>query len=233
LDALVAPPRAAKLPAFYALGALVAVSDPDVRHQAAEGLAHALRDHGNGFLALVDALADAPRREILPLPRSGRRAAAVRAIAAADPLAAYRLAHALQSRSPTAMLDALTDAPFDVLARIWRLLPKALQQSILGDRDTLIHGVAALERANDLAYVLRAWNEDDPTVLLALRLLIDDDARRQGRGVAILAQQPDMAASLLPLLREDLRALLVRNPRIVVAGADLPPPSASVRRRRR
>jgi len=237
LDALVALPRAAKLPAFYALGALVAASDPDVRHQAAEGLAHALRDHGNGFLALVDALADAPRREILPLPRSGRRAAAVRAIAAADPLVAHRLAHALQSRSPTAMLDALTDAPFDVLARIWRLLPKALQQSILGDRDTLIHGVAALERANDLAYVLRAWNEDDPTVLLALRLLIDDDARRQERGVAILAQQPDMAASLLPLLREDLRALLVRDPRIVVAGADLPPlrspTPAPVQRRRR
>jgi hypothetical protein len=51
----------------------------------------------------------------------------------------------------------------------------------------------------------------------------------------MLAQRPDAAASLLPVLREDLHALLVRDPRIVVASADLPPPysPASVRRRRR
>ena len=233
LDAINSLPPATTRPALLALGVLASASDLGLRIQAGRALAHVLRDHGDCFLALVDALANTPRTAILPLPQSGRRAAAVRAIAAADPLAAYRLAHALQSRSPTTMLDALTDAPFDALARIWGLLPKDLQQSVPGDRDTLIHGVAAPERANDLAFVLRAWNVDDPLVLLALRLLIDDDVRRQERGVAILAQHPDMAASLLPLLREDLRALLVRNPRIVVAGADLPPPSASVRRRRR
>jgi hypothetical protein len=233
LDAINSLPPATTRPALLALGVLASASDLGLRIQAGRALAHVLRDHGDCFLALVDALANTPRKAILPRPQSGRRAAAVRAIAAADPLAAYRLAHALQSRSPTTMLDALTDAPFDALARIWGLLPKDLQQSVLGDRDTLIHGVAASERANDLAFVLRAWNVDDPLVLLALRLLIDDDVRRQERGVAILAQHPDMAASLLPLLREDLRALLVRNPRIVVAGADLPPPSASVRRRRR
>jgi hypothetical protein len=233
LDAINSLPPATTRPALLALGVLASASDLGLRIQAGRALAHVLRDHGDCFLALVDALANTPRTAILPRPQSGRRAAAVRAIAAADPLAAYRLAHALQSRSPTTMLDALTDAPFDALARIWGLLPKDLQQSVLGDRDTLIHGVAASERANDLAFVLRAWNVDDPPVLLALRLLIDDDVRRQERGVAILAQHPDMAASLLPLLREDLRALLVRNPRIVVAGADLPPPSASVRRRRR
>jgi hypothetical protein len=233
LDAINSLPPATTRPALLALGVLASASDLGLRIQAGRALAHVLRDHGDCFLTLVDALADVPRTAILPLPQSGRRAAAVRAIAAADPLVAHHLAHALQSRSPTAMLDALTDAPFDALARIWGLLPKDLQQSVPGDRDTLIHGVAAPERANDLAFVLRAWNVDDPLVLLALRLLIDDDVRRQERGVAILAQHPDMAASLLPLLREDLRALLVRNPRIVVAGADLPPPSASVRRRRR
>ena len=237
LDAINSLPPATTRPALLALGVLASASDLGLRIQAGRALAHVLRDHGDCYLALVDALANTPRKAILPRPQSGRRAAAVRAIAAADPLAAYRLAHALQSRSPTTMLDALTDAPFDALARIWGLLPKDLQQSVPGDRDTLIHGVAAPERANDLAFVLRAWNVDDPLVLLALRLLIDDDVRRQERGVAILAQHPDMAASLLPLLREDLRALLVRNPRIVVAGADLPPlrppTPAPVQRRRR
>jgi hypothetical protein len=54
---------------------------------------------GDCFLVLVDTLANAPRRKILPLPRSATRATAVHAIAAADPLAAHRLAHALRCRT--------------------------------------------------------------------------------------------------------------------------------------
>ena len=237
LDAIDSLPPAATRPALFALGMLASAFNPDLRGQARSALAQALRDHGDCFLALVDALADEQRIEILPLPRSAPHAAEVHAIAAADPLAAYRLAHALQSRSPTAMLDALTDAPVDALTRIWGILPKDLQQSVPGDRDTLLHGVAAPERANDLAFVLRAWNVDDPPVLLALRMLIDDDARRQERGVAILAQQPDLASALLPLFRDDLRTTLASNPAIAIASADLPPlrspTPAPMRRRRR
>jgi len=68
-------------------------------------------------------------------------------------------------------------------------------------------------------------------------MLIDDDARRQERGVAILAQQPDLASALLPLFRDDLRTTLASNPAIAIASADLPPlrspTPAPMRRRRR
>jgi len=223
LDALVALPRAAKLPAFYALGALVAASDPDVRHQAAEGLAHALRDHGNGFLALVDALADAPRREILPLPRSAKRAVAVRALAAADPLTAHRLAHALRSRNPTAAFNALADAPFDVLTRIGIILPDALQQSALNNLHALASAVAAPGGVDALVQTLHAWRDgNDLLPLLALRMLIDDDEARRTRGVALLAGRTGLASTLLPLLCDDVRMLLERDSRIAIAGADLP-----------
>jgi hypothetical protein len=240
LDALVALPRAAKLPAFYALGALVAVSDPDVRHQAAEGLAHALRDHGNGFLALVDALADAPRREILPLPRSAKRAVAVRALAAADPLTAHRLAHALRSRNPTAAFNALADAPFDVLTRIGIILPDALQQSALNNLHALASAVAAPGGVDALVQTLHAWRDgNDLLPLLALRMLIDDDEARRTRGVALLAERIGQATTLLPLLCDDVRMLLECDSRIAIAGADLPASRSSasastfVRRRKR
>ena len=240
LDALVALPRAAKLPAFYALGALVAASDPDVRHQAAEGLAHALRDHGNGFLALVDALADAPRREILPLPRSAKRAVAVRTLAAADPLTAHRLAHALRSRNPTAVFNALADAPFDVLTRIGIILPDALQQSALNNLHALASAVAAPGGVDALVQTLHAWRDgNDLLPLLALRMLIDDDEARRTRGVALLAERIGQATTLLPLLCDDVRMLLECDSRIAIAGADLPASRSSasastfVRRRKR
>jgi len=237
LDSLDALPPAATLPALLALEVLASASDPVLRRQAVCSLAHVLRDHGDCFLALVDALANTLRKETFPRPRSATCVAAVRTIAAADPLAAYRLAHALRDGNAAVVLDALADSPLEKTLHLWRLLPEALQQFVRGDCDALLRDVAAPGRADALAQALRAWNEDDPPVLLALRLLIDDDARRQERGGAILAQQPDLAAALLPLLREDLRAVLVRDPHIAVAGADLPPlrspTPASVQRRRR
>jgi len=235
LDALAALPPSAALPSLHALDALAQAPNLAFRRQAGACLAQALRDHGHCFLALVDALADTPRKETFPRPRSATCVAVVRTIAAADPLAAYRLAHALQSRSPTAMLDVLAAAS-DTLTRIWHLLPDALRQSVPGDRYALASAAAAPGGADALMQTLRAWEEDNnPLPLLALRMLIDDNPDRRAQGVAVLAQQPDLAVSLLPLLHHDLRMLLERDSHIAVAGADLPPsrPSASAQRRRR
>ena len=81
---------------------------------------------------------------------------------------------------------------------------------------------------------LRGWNANDPLALLALRLLIDDNPDGTVRGVAMLAQRPNVAASLLPLLHENLRVRLESVPAIALDGADLPPSRspAPVRRRR-
>jgi uncharacterized membrane protein YeaQ/YmgE (transglycosylase-associated protein family) len=235
LAALAALPPSAALPAFHALDALAAASNLVQRRQAGEELARALRNHGNGFLALVDALADVPRTAILPQPRSAPRAVAVRAIAAADPLAAYRLAHALRKGKSDAVLNALMDAPFDTLTRIWRLLPETLQHAVLGDLDALLRDVAAPGRVDDLAQALQDWGADAPLPLLALRMLIGDSEERRAWGISALARRPDVAAALLPLMHADARMLLEHDVRIAIAGADLPPsrPSTPARRRRR
>jgi len=238
LDALAALPPSAALPALYALDVLALLaftSDRNQQRQVGACLAQALRAHGRRFLEIVDTLTDAQRKAILPRPQSAPHAAAVRAIAAADPLVAHRLAHALHSLSPTAALDALTEAPFDALARIWRLLPEDLQQSALGDIDALLADIAAPGCAEALARTLRDGNADDPLPLLALRMLIDNNPDWRAWGISALARHPDLMPSLLPLLRNDLQTTLASNPTIGFASADMPPsrPSASMRRRRR
>jgi hypothetical protein len=70
-----------------------------------------------------------------------------------------------------------------------------------GDRDALLHdallhNVAVPGRVDVLAQILRRWDADDMRSLLALRMLIDDDAERRAWGAAALAQHPDMAAAL-------------------------------------
>jgi len=238
LDALAALPPSAALPALYALDVLALLaftSDRNQQRQVGACLAQALRAHGRRFLEIVDTLTDAQRKAILPRPQSAPHAAAVRAIAAADPLVAHRLAHALHALSPTAALDALTEAPFDALARIWRLLPEDLQQSALGDIDALLADIAAPGCAEALARTLRDGNADDPLPLLALRMLIDNNPDWRAWGISALARHPDLMPSLLPLLRNDLQTTLASNPTIGFASADMPPsrPSASMRRRRR
>jgi len=233
LDTITALSPSVAIPALHALDALTQATKPVSQRQAGASLAQALRNHGNGFLALVDALADAPRTAILPQPRSAPRAVAVRAIAAADPLAAYRLAHALRKGKSDAVLNALMDAPFDTLTRIWRLLPETLQHAVLGDLDALLRDVAAPGRVDDLAQALQDWGADDPLPLLALRMLIGDSEERRAWGISALAQRPDVAAALLPLLRDDRRTMLASDPTIAFAGADLPPSRLSVHGRGR
>jgi hypothetical protein len=130
-------------------------------------------------------------------------------LAAADPLVAHHLAYALHTHDPIAACNALAAASLDETKRLWRLLPETLQHAVLAD-------------------VLLPW--------LALRMLIDDDAERREQGMAILAQQPDRAAALLPLLRDDLCTALESVSAIAFACADLPlrsPAPAPVRRGRR
>ena len=239
LDSLDALPPSVAIPALHTLDALMQATTPSVRRYAGEGLAQALRAHGGRFLAIVDALADAQRKAILPPLRSAPHSAAIRTLASADPPVAHRLAHALRDGNAAVVLDALADSSLEKTLHLWRLLPDTIRSAILGDGDTLLADVAAPGRADSLAQTLRGWNADDPLPLLALRMLIDDDEARRARGAALLARRPDVAAAILPLLCEDLHMLLEHDPRIAIAGADLPPLSSPAptpmlfRRRRR
>jgi hypothetical protein len=206
------------------------------QQRAGEELARALRNHGRIFADIVGALNDDARFIVLPRLDHLHDEATLEPLAVADPLVAHRLAHALWDGDMTAAIDALMNAPFDALARIWRLLPEDLQQFVLGDRDALLRKIAVPGHADALAQRLQAWEADDPLPLLALRMLIDDDEARRARGAALLARRPDVAASLLPLLHDDVRTELESVPSIAVAGADLPldqsKTPALVRRRR-
>jgi hypothetical protein len=64
-------------------------------------------------------------------------------------------------------------------------------------------------------------------------MLIDNDEARRARGAALLARRPNMAASLLPLLRDDVHVWLETDPRLTVACADIPPPRSPTHARRR
>ena len=236
LDAIAALSPSVAIPAYHALHVLATMQRVGNLRYAGEGLAQALRTYGDRFLAIVDALDVACQTETLPT-RDNETRDGIRALASADPLVAHRLAHALREPDPAAALDALAAAGTQDVRRLWRFMSDALQRTILGGVDALTSAVAAPERVDDLAQALRAWGADDPLPLLALRMLIDADEARRARGAAILAQHPDVAVSLLPLLREDLRTTLMSNPIIAFACADLPldrrGASASAWRRRR
>ncbi len=93
-----------------------------------------------------------------------------------------------------------------------------------GDCDALLTDIAAPGRADALAQALRGWDANDPLALLALHILRAGDEEQRMQRAAALVRHPDVASLLLPLLREDLRALLACDSRIVVADADLQPP---------
>jgi len=226
LDALAALLPSVAIPALHALGKLMQATTPSDQRHAGEILATVLRNHGRIFTDIAGALRHDKRAALLPHWDDPYVGSSLETLAVADPLVAHHMAHALWAGDMPAALDALADSSLEKTLHLWRLLPEALQQFVRDACDALLTDVAAPGRADALAQALRGWNADDPLPLLALRMLIENDEARRARGAAILAQQPDMAASLLLLLREDLRAVLVRDPRIAVAGADLPPPSS-------
>jgi len=233
LASLTALPPSVAIPVRHALSVLATDDGPTRRRSASEGLATAARDHGPLVLDILESCTSDVRAAMFP------GAVEVRSLAASDPPVAHNLAYALQDGDADVAPDAPAAAPAEEMTRIWRLMPEALQSAVPGDRDALASAAAAPGGADALAQMLRACPADDTLPLPALRMLIEDDERRRARGAAIPAQRPDLAAALLPLLRKDLHALLARDPRIVVAGADLPPPhdlapvSMQAQRRRR
>jgi hypothetical protein len=236
LDALGVLPTATTLPAFLALKTLATTPDHDQRRLAGEGLAQALRDHGRTFAAIVGTLHNDVRRSILPSSHDPHVETTLRHLAADTPLVAHHLAYALDDNDPVAARTALATAQPHKAQHLWRLLPETLQHAVLGNRNALVSAAAAPGCADALAQTLQAWNADDPLLLLALRMLFEDDAKRRVWGVTLLAQQPEAAAAILPLLHADLYTMLASHPVIASAGADLPhdrrSPSVPVQRRR-
>jgi len=236
LDALDNLPSSVAIPALHALDALTQAMTPSEQQHAGTELARALRDRGGIFTNIAGALNDAARSAVLPRLNDPHVGSALDDLAAADPLVAHHLAYALHTHDPIAACNALAAASLDETKRLWHLLPETLQHAVLGDENALLTAAAAPEHVDDLAQALRDWGADVLLPWLALRMLIDDDAKRREQGMAILAQQPDRAAALLPLLRDDLCTALESVSAIAFACADLPlrsPAPAPVRRGRR
>ena len=233
LDMIAALPPSVAVPARHTLVTLGKGGVASDQQHAGECLATVLQAHGDCFLAILDALAVTHQTSMLPVPDDEMRDG-MRPLASADPLVAHRLAHALWDGDVTAALDALAAASLETALRRWRLLPDTIRSAVISLGNTLIRNVAAPEYANALAQTLREWTSDDVLrALLALRMLIDADPDRQAWGAALLAQHPDLAGALLPLLREDLRTTLASDPTIAFAGADLLPLRGLISARRR
>jgi len=224
LSALAALSPSAALPSFHALGALAEAGTGAEQRHAGEGFARTLHFHGRIFAAIVEMLRDDMRQSVLPSSHDPHVATTLRDLAADAPLVAHHLAYALHDNNPRAACTALATTHPQETLRVWDLLPETLRHAVLGDRDALLADVAAPERAGDLAQALRA--EDNPLPWLALRMLIDADAEWRAWGATLLAQRPDVATALLPLLRDDVHTALMSNPVIAFADADLPPLSS-------
>jgi hypothetical protein len=160
LKTLIDIPPSAALTAFYALDALAQAYGSFEQQDAGAGLATALRDHGDCFTAIVSALSPDVRAAVLPSPDDPQVGSALHAIAAVDPLIAHHLAHTLETGNPTAVLSVMAASP-EKTQRIWQYLSHTLRRVAIGDPD-MLGGTAAttLERANDLAQALRAWEVD-------------------------------------------------------------------------
>jgi len=228
LDALVALPPSAALPALHALNAMTAKRRPMQRQAACDELAIAMQEHGGLFLDLIESCTDDVIAAALP------GAVDMRVLAASNPLLARRLGYAMHTNDFIAARNTLVQTPLPVVATIWHRLPDAFRRTVLGDLRALAMDAAASGCTNVLAETLAEQDADDPLFLLALRLLTDVDPTRQAQGVAFLAERTAAVVAIISLLRADLQTLLERDPRIAVVIADLPPtkgtPPAAQRR---
>jgi len=233
LDAIITLPPSVAIPALHALATLAEVQRFFEQRNAGAGLATALRNHGHIFADITKALDDAARSAVLPRLGHPYDESALEPLVIVDPLVAHHVAHALHNNTPTAALDPLATMETNAAAERWYLLPDTIRSAVLNAVTSLVADATMPGCADALAQALRKFDADDPQPLLALRMLGDPNDRTRVQGAAILARYPNLAASLLPFLRDDVRTALESVPAIASAGADPPRrTSTSVRRGR-
>jgi len=151
MDAL--PPHVA-VPAFHALAGLVDAASFGERRASAHALAYALRRRGDIFVALVASANASMRAAMLPLPHNAEAHPIVLEIAGDDPLAAFRLAHALRTGHDVECV--WRDMPHDRASALWKRLPHAVKARILHGVRPLIRKLAAPGQAHHLISALSA-----------------------------------------------------------------------------
>jgi len=182
---------------------------------AADALADALRDHGDLFLELADALTDDLRAAVLPLPEDAARAGALRAMAHDAPPSARRLALALRGHSWRDALAALLHAPPRHAGAVWQALAETERHAIVGELP-----------AGTPKCAPRAVH--DPLAALALAAVHAPDVDLRAAGVTALAARPDVLRACWTALPPDARQSLLVHP--AVADLPTPPESHAIRR---
>jgi len=207
----------ADVPARCALDRL-ATKNADAPDAAAV-LAHAMRDVGDTFVSIMDALADdGLRQALLPLPEDAAAATALRGLAQVDPLSARYLANAILEQNHRVALLALLEAPPCPAAAVWQALDDAMRRAIGVE-------VAAASPDADLPAVR------DPLAAFALAAAHSGDADLRATGVAALTARPEVTRTIW----EHLPSAVQRSLGALPAFADLPPQPATpaIRRTRR
>jgi len=210
--------RLAALPPAVAIPTRVALGRPWNSHDAAAALADALRAHGDVFLEILDALANASLRQaLLPLPDDPSLARALRALAQDDPPTAQRLARALRDRSWRDAHAPLLKAQQPHANAVWSALDDDMRRGIAS--------VLAAELLDANPLVAR-----DPITALALAAVHSGDADLRAAGVAALTARPEMTRTIWARLPSAVQQSLGALP----ACADLSPPARpAIRRGRR
>jgi len=195
------------LPADRALPSLLVCSEGAYRtSNGSETLASILRDHGETFLALYDALDDKDRSHLLPIPSDDPSAVtSMRALARIDPLVAYHLA---RERTMTEMFFTrcaiLTSSPGSA-ADLVAALPDPLRTSMLEDALQRLIDVAAAGHEMNLLKAVDAVMRSDPVVALAVAALASEDPEECDAGRSALMQRPDVLSRVLPFMDDAMR----------------------------
>ena len=217
LDRLATLPPEIGVPALVALRHL-AMEVADVWDSvdvwdAAKVLAHAMRDVGDTFLSIVDALADGNlRAALLPLPDDSSLRDALRALTRDDPPTAQRLAFALHGRFWRDALLALLVAPLHHARAVWHALDAEVRRAI---------STAIPVTAPDAAMSADLASID----ALMLKALSTDDAALRNDVFAALTKRPETIRVMWESLPPEARHALRAHPAVAVAIADRDVPS--------